>query len=46
MGPVTVVALVDRTPNRERTAAVIADVARMIVDAVDPPVFDDATPVG
>lgn len=46
MGPVTVVALVDRTPDRERSAAVIADVARMIVDAVDPPVFDDATPVG
>lgn len=46
MGPVTVVALVDRTPNRERTAAVIADVARMIVDAVDPPAFNSATPVG
>lgn len=46
MGPVTVVALVDRTPNRERTAAVIADVARMIVDAVDPPVIVGDVPVG
>ncbi len=46
MGPVTVVALVDRTPNRERTAAAIADVARMIVDAVDPPVFDGTAPAG
>ena len=46
MGPVTVVALVDGTPDRERTAEAIADVARMIVDAVDPPVFDGATPIG
>lgn len=46
MGPVTVVALVDRTPDRERTAAAIADVARMIVDAVDPPVFDGTMPAG
>ena len=46
MGPVTVVALVDRTPDRERTAAAIADVARMIVDAVAPPVFDGTTPAG
>ena len=46
MGPVTVVALVDRTPNRERTAAAIADVARMIVDAVDPPVFPGNGPHG
>ena len=46
MGPVTVAALVDRTPNRERTAAAIADVSRMIVDAVDPPVIEGATPVG
>lgn len=46
MGPVTVVVLVDRTPNRERSATAIADVARMIVDAVDPPVFHDAMAVG
>ncbi|MCY3748531.1 MAG: class A beta-lactamase-related serine hydrolase [Chloroflexi bacterium] len=46
MGPVTVVALVDRTPNRERTAAAIADVARMIVDAVDPPVVKGTEPAG
>lgn len=46
MGPVTVVTLVDRTPNRERTAAAIADVARMIVDAVDPPVFPGNGPHG
>lgn len=46
MGPVTVVALVDRTPNRNRTAEAIADVARMIVDAVDPPVIEGTTPAG
>ena len=46
MGPVTVVVLVDRTPNRERTAAAIADVARMIVDAVDPPAFAGTAPAG
>lgn len=46
MGPVTVVVLVDRTPNRKRTAEAIADVARMIVDAVDPPVIDDSAPAG
>ncbi|MYA60134.1 MAG: serine hydrolase [Chloroflexi bacterium] len=46
MGPVTVVVLVDQTPNRERTAAAIANVARMIVDAVDPPVFEDTVPSG
>ena len=46
MGPVTVVVLVDRTPNRDRSAEAIADVARMIVDAVDPPVIEGTTPVG
>ena len=45
-GPVTLVALVDRTPDRVRTAEVIADMARMIVDAVDPPVFETTTPLG
>ena len=46
MGPVTVVALVDRTPDRRRTAEAIADVARMIVDAVDPPVITGNVPAG
>ena len=46
MGPVTVVVLVDRTPNRERTASAIADVARMIVDAVDPPVIKGSDAAG
>ncbi len=46
MGPVTVVALVDGTPNRERSAEAIADVARMIVDAVDPPDFPGNGPIG
>ena len=46
MGPVTVVALVDRTPDRQRTAATIADVARMIVDAVDPPTIETGAPAG
>jgi beta-lactamase class A len=46
MGPVTVVILVDRTPNRDRSAETIADVARMIVDAVDPPVIESEAPVG
>lgn len=46
MGPVTVVALVDRTPDRRRTAETIADVSRMIVDAVDPPVFEGDAPAG
>ena len=46
MGPVTVVALVDRTPDRQRTAATIADVARMIVDAVDPPTIEAGAPAG
>lgn len=45
-GPVTVVALVDRTPNRNRTAEAIADVARMIVDAVDSPVIEGTAPAG
>ena len=45
-GPVTLVALVDRTPDRRRTAAAIADVARMIVNAVDPPVITGDTPAG
>ena len=46
MGPVTVVALVDRTPDRDRSAAAIAEVARMIVDAVDPPIIEAEAPVG
>ena len=46
MGPVTLVALVDRTPDRRRSAEAIADVARMIVDAVDPPVFTGNAPLG
>ena len=45
-GPVTLVALVDRTPDRRRSAEAIADVARMIVDAVDPPVISGNAPVG
>ena len=46
MGPVTVVALVDRTPDRRRSAEAIADLARMIVDAIDPPVFTANAPLG
>ncbi len=45
-GPVTLVALVDRTPDRRRSAEAIADVARMIVDAIDPPVISGNAPVG
>lgn len=46
MGPVTVVVLVDRTPNRDRTADAIADVARMIVNAINPPTFEAESPLG
>ena len=46
MGPVTLVALVDRTPDRRRTAEAVADVARMIVNAVDPPVIEGGAPSG
>ncbi len=46
MGPVTVVLLVDRTPNRDRSSEAIADVARMIVNAVDPPAIESDAPVG
>jgi len=46
MGPVTVVVLVDRTPNRDRTAEAIADVARVIVNAIDPPTFEAEAPLG
>ena len=46
LGPVTVVVFVDRTPNRDRSAEAIADVARMIVDAVDPPLIETAAPAG
>lgn len=45
-GPVTLVVLADRTPNRNRTAEAIADVARMIVNAVDPPVIQGTAPAG
>ncbi len=45
-GPITIAALVDQSPNTTRSAFVIADLARMIVDAVDPSSGEGEAPAG